>query len=516
MRLPAVVNRNRVAVNSSLMLPSPHGGWNARDSIAAMPSEDAVILDNWLPTSGEIEMRKGYTVHATGMSGQIETIMQWAGPAGEKMFAAVGTEIYEVTSAGAVGAADITSAANAQWQCVMFSTAGGDFLVACNDASADAVQNYDGTTWTTPTLTGAPGTPAGANFNNVMAFKERLFFIEKNSMSYWVLPVKSIAGTAVEVPIGSFTVKGGHLVAQASWTLDGGAGVDDFLVTITSNGEVLVFQGTDPTDANNWAKVGRFNIGRPAGRRCFEKVSGDLLVLTEDGYVSLSRALIASRSNPTEATSDKIRGAVREVMINNRTKFGWQAVLFPKASIILVNVPLTEGAVYQQHVFSLNTRAWARFTGINAGSWGFLSDDLYFGGQGVVYKFWDGLNDNGADIVLDAQQAFSFFKSPGKSKKFLQVRPIMKAQGDITPSIGMSVDFNIEQPDGTAAFAANNDAAWDTTDWDTQFWADGFEDIGDWQGVTGEGVSGGLRMILRANGLDVKWAATDYIYEIER
>ena len=257
MRIPTRQNRNRQPTNSRQSIPAPHGGWNVRDSIADMPTEDAVFMDNWIARDQNIELRRGFQVHASGMTGQLETIMEWAGPASQKMFSAVTTSIFDTTAPGAVGAADITGLTNAQWQWVNFSTAGGDFLVAAN--GDDEVRNYDGTTWTTPTLTGGPGTPAGSDLDNVHVFKERLFFIEKSSMSYWVLPVKSIAGTMTEVPLGSFTVKGGHIVAQSSWTLDGGAGVDDLLVTITSNGEVLVFQGTDPTDATAW-EIGRAHV----------------------------------------------------------------------------------------------------------------------------------------------------------------------------------------------------------------------------------------------------------------
>lgn len=512
MRTIARTNSRRQKVNTRFSLPAPDGGWNARDSISDMPSNDAVILDNWLPQSGNVELRKGYTIHASGMSGQLETIMEWAGPSSTKQFSAVTSSVFDTTSTGAVGAADITGLTNAQWQWVNFSTAGGDFLVACN--GDDAVRNYDGSAWSTPTLTGAPGSAAGSDFINVTAFKERLFFVPKNSMSYWVLNTKSISGTATEVPLGSFTVKGGHLVAQSGWTLDGGSGVDDYLVTITSQGETLVFQGTDPTDASNWSMVGKFNLGRPAGRRCFEKVGGDLLVLTEDGYVSLGRALISARSNPSEATSDKIRGAVSEMMDLYRETFGWQAVLFPKAGIIIINVPITAGSLYHQHVFNIRTRAWCRFTGIPAGCWGLLGDDIYFGGQGVVYKFWNGDSDNGSNIDTDAQQAFSYFRTPGRIKKFNQIRPVMEANGTIRPSLGMSVDFVPELPKGESEISGDNESLWDESVWDEASWAGDSVINATWDDVFGVGISGGLRMQLSVKGVEVKWHSTDYVYEI--
>ena len=43
-------------------VPSPIGGWNARDSLANMSPTDAVQLVNWFPTPTDVTMRKGYSV----------------------------------------------------------------------------------------------------------------------------------------------------------------------------------------------------------------------------------------------------------------------------------------------------------------------------------------------------------------------------------------------------------------------------------------------------------------------
>ncbi len=514
MRTSTRINRRRTSVNSRQSLPAPNGGWNVRDSLADMPSKDAVILDNLVPNVGSVDLRKGYEIHVSGMPGQVQTIMEWSGSAANsKQFSASSSGIYNTTIAGAVGAADITGLTNAKWNWVNFSTAGGDFLVACN--GDDEVRNYDGSTWTTPTLTGAPGTPAGSDLINVTVHKERLFFIEKDSMSYWVLNVKSIAGTATEVPLGSFTYKGGHLVAQAGWTIDGGSGLDDMLVTITSEGETLVFQGTDPTDANNWSMIGRFNLGKPAGRKCLEKVAGDLIVLTEDGYVSMAAALKSGRSDPNQAVSDKIRGAVADMMELYRDNFGWQGLLFPKAGLIIVNVPIIEASLYHQHVYSIRTKAWCRFTGLESVSWGMLDSDMYFGdGSGNVYKFWSSDADNGTDIVGDVQQAFSYFKTPGRIKRWNQIRPVFQANANMSPELGMSVDFQINSPSGTASFTADPTSLWDESPWDTTEWAGEGDIKAQWRDVFGVGISGGLRMVVRGNGIALKWHSTDYSFEV--
>jgi len=139
---------------------------------------------------------------------------------------------------------------------------------------------------------------------------------------------------------------------------------------------------------------------------------------------------------------------------------------------------------------------------------------MYFGDNGNVYKFWSGEDDNGADIVADAQQAFDYFKAPGKIKKFGMVRPILEASGAMSPSLGVSTDFVVSAPMGTASYEADNTAVWDESPWDDTPWAAGPTIRKRWQSTSGEGISGGVRMILNANNIEVKWHATDFVYEV--
>ena len=88
-------------------LPAPVGGWNARDSIANMAPADAVVLENFFPTVSSVVLRGGYTSHATGLGGQVQSLMSYSGGPTNKLFAAAATTLsfYDVSSSGAVGAA---------------------------------------------------------------------------------------------------------------------------------------------------------------------------------------------------------------------------------------------------------------------------------------------------------------------------------------------------------------------------------------------------------------------------
>ena len=79
---------------------APVGGLNVRDSIAAMPDSDAIVLRNFFPQQYGCLVRKGYRQHATGFTGTVETVMAWNNQAtsiypypDSKLFAAVGGEL---------------------------------------------------------------------------------------------------------------------------------------------------------------------------------------------------------------------------------------------------------------------------------------------------------------------------------------------------------------------------------------------------------------------------------------
>ena len=100
-------------------MPSPIGGWNARDSLAAMQPTDAVQMVNWYPTPSDIMVRKGYTKYSTGITGQVNTLMTYAGTTSQTLFAAANNSIWDASNSTAV--LKQTGFANDKFQFVNFS-----------------------------------------------------------------------------------------------------------------------------------------------------------------------------------------------------------------------------------------------------------------------------------------------------------------------------------------------------------------------------------------------------------
>jgi hypothetical protein len=144
-------NPQRTPKSLTTQIAAPLKGWSSESSPVEAEEGTALVLDNWFPESEGIRLRRGYAEHAAGMTGDIETLLAYTSASASALFACNDGNIYDVSSAGAVGAAAVSGLSNDKWQHTMFATAAGQFLVAAN--GADSVRNFDGASWTTPSIT---------------------------------------------------------------------------------------------------------------------------------------------------------------------------------------------------------------------------------------------------------------------------------------------------------------------------------------------------------------------------
>lgn len=499
-------------VSQTTSLQSPTEGLNAKDPIANMKETEAVTMDNYFPTPSEVVSRNGYTSYATGLSGNVDTIAFYNDGNDPELFGFVGGAIYDCTNSGAVGTALVTGLSNDRFQTINMGTAGGFFLLCVN--GEDKMQVYNGTTWyedgTTTTVTGVD-TADCVHINN---FKNRVWLIEKDSFNAWYLPVSSIGGAANALDLSGLFKLGGYLMAMANWTIDNAAGIDDYAAFITSEGEVALYKGTDPTSATTWALVGTFRMGKPIGRRCFCKAGADVLVLTTDGAFPLSKALLTDRSQLNLAATDKISNLINQAVTTYKDNFGWQPIIHPLGNKLIINVPTSEGKTSIQYVMNTTHGAWCRFTGWNAFCWEILDDKLFFGGIDGVYQADTGQSDDGSDITGVVQQAYSYFGSKGAVKKFQMARPIIVSEGTIIPAIIINVDFKEKRTNTTSYETEAAGTDWDMGDWDTSSWTSQDNITAKWQSISGVGMSGGIRMVTELRDISCKWVSTDFVYEV--
>lgn len=492
-------------------LPAPIGGWNARDALGEMPPTDAVSMVNFFPATSDVVLRNGYTQYSTGLGNQVESIFAYAGGATGKLFGVAGGSIYDCTAGGAVGAAAVSGLTNSRFQYINMATAGGNFLMAVN--GADKMRYFDGTTWSAD---GGTYTITGINTNTVIGInlhKFRVWLVEKNTLNVWYLPTAAIQGAATAFSLQGVAKQGGYVMAMGTWTIDAGYGVDDLAVFVTSQGEVIVYRGTDPSAASTWALVGVWSLGSPIGRRCLMKYAGDLLYICQDGLLPMSGALQSSRLNPQVAISNKIQWQISDSISNYSANYGWQTTYFAKNNMLILNVPISEGSGQQQYCMNTITGAWCNFQGWAANCWEIYQDNPYFGGNGFVGKAWNTTADNGANINGDCLQAFNYFKSPGILKRWTMMRPILSSDGSPAVLASINVDFDNMPATAPLNFAGSNYGTWDSAVWDTSLWAGDLTVIRQWQGVNGIGYCCGPRLTIQSKNIKVHWIATDLVME---
>lgn len=502
----AIATMGQVA--QSVRFTAPVGGWDVLDSIVGMDPSYALTLDNMFPTVRDVHVRGGYTLWASGMSGQVETLMQWgARNTHPKMLAANQGNIYDVTNAGAVGAPLATGYSNNRWQYVNIGTPGGQFLWACN--GLDTPWAFDGTNVTPMVITGVTST----SIVNVGSFKERLFFVISNSLSYAYLPIQSIQGAALTVDLSAWFHLGGYLVAIGTWSRAGLTDQDDLCVFLTNKGEFVIFQGSDPGDATNWSLVNRGRVGAPVGYRCMTKIGSDLYIVGQDGLVALSEVLWLDRVDVSKTISEKIGLAITNAVQLYGSNFGWQIFLYPRGNYVAVNVPLAEGTIIQQYVANTGTGSWCRFLNQNANCWELYNENPYFGGiDGNVYQADNGTSDNGNAITFEARTAFNDMGIPGQNKQWTFVRPIMTAGGQTNIAYDFEVDYNMEPILSSPIPSTPEGAEWDVGLWDSALWGSGSSVQQPLLNPNAIGRVGAFHMKGASKDQSVSWQAIDYIF----
>jgi hypothetical protein len=341
--------------------PVPVKGLMVNENIAQSPPGTALALDNWIPEGARLRVRKGSLTRNTGLpSTGVKSLMVWTGANSSRLFAAAGSGIYDITTGGAVGAPVVTGVTNVRMRSELITTAGGWFLSVVN--GVDPYRSFDGTSWSTPAVTGV----TSSTFSNVFIHASKLFFIQKNTLRVWYLTVDSIAGAAVSFDFGASTRLGGFLVSGVSSSLSAGDGVSTYVAVITSQGEIVVYRGANPASAADWAYVGTYRTGKPLGNRCFQKVAGDVLVMTEDGISSLTQIMQQERSAVIEqAITRPIAPLWRDFVRDFGTVDGWEMTLWTREGVLLVSLPSLIEREPIQYVASVGTGAWSRFYGWN-------------------------------------------------------------------------------------------------------------------------------------------------------
>lgn len=457
-------------VARAFTFPAPIRGWILSENVSIAQPGGALTLDNWVCTTTGIEARGGTRAHVT-LESAATSLFAYRSGSTELFFGATASKIYDISAASDVTPpVSVSGQTGGAYSTQQFGTAGGDYLYAVN--GADSAQLFDGAAWT---LINAGSTPAVTgvstdSFSHVWAFANRLFFVETGTQNAWYLPVDSIGGAASAFSLAGIFKKGGSLLFGATWSLDAGDGLDDKCIFISTEGEVAVYEGSNPGSAADWRKVGVYQITKPLGANATMQAGGDLLIATENGLVPISAAIQrdVAALELAAVSRDITPHWQRQVSITGGRS--WEIVKWPQKNRMIISQPGDPEKTAL--IANLQTGGWSRVTGWDSQCLGFYDESAFYGDSlGTIHRMESGGSDNGTPYTCTYIGQHEGMGVPGMEKMVTQMRATFKTGTTFSALITAKTDY--DQTPATAPSAPADDldlAIWDIAKWDAAIW----------------------------------------------
>lgn len=467
-------------------IPAPIGGINTVSSLLSMSPTDAIYTKNIDATAYGLKVRPGYQEYANGFGGdELKTIIPYKGTeedgSEDKLFACTSAGIYDITSSTTSPTLDLTwgtTSSDAGWCSfeIFTNDAGDRILLVCDLANGLNIYTESTGAWTVPTITGA----TAGDLVFVTIWKNRVWYVEKDSNNAWYTSVGTFSGTVTKFNFGNKFIYGGYLKSIHGWSLDSGVGPDDYLVALSSAGDVIVYGGTDPSSSSTFGIIGAFYVGEfPNGRRVALKVGGDLYLLSSYGVIS-SKDLLAGKNPFTMegSISYKINEVLNVAIRATIDEMGWEMKLLPDLARIVITTPKQTNQMYTQYLFEINLRAWSIWTDVPMTTVETHNNVVYTAADDQVHQI-QGTLDNVTLADPDPQPiywslltAYNELGTPQISKVVELFRPRFTAEGEPSYNVKAFYDYDLSELVRASATGSGTDV-WDTGVWDTAIWGGG-------------------------------------------
>jgi hypothetical protein len=485
-------------------IPVPYRGVNTTSSLSMLAEDECHYAYNILPSQDGFKTRLGTSEWTNGVTGSPRTTIPYhalsSTGSGDKLFVTGTDGIYEVTTSGA-GAATrvynfVTTGATAGYgNFIQWGTATGAQWIFYAD-SANGLLSYEAATNTWSPVTGITGLNE-LDIRYVAIHKLRIWVILKDSPNGWYLPGGAMAGAATEFQFGSKFTHGGDLVSVHTFTRDSGNGPDDLFVAISRQGDVIIYQGADPSAATTFSIVGTWYVGvLPDSRKVALEYSGDIYILSINGITSLTELLRGTDvSDNYKSVVGKITNLLRSRLSTELSSAGWELIMFPAENLLIIQSPIRSGSTDQYLHYCLNTvnKGWGFFRNVQSTSMGVHRNELFYTqSNGSVWRLKEGndqctiTNPVGTPVEFTFLTAYSNAGAPGVMKMPSLARPVFV--GSQAPEYAIQVLFDYERGElsVSGSGATSDSSLWDTALWDSAIWG-GDEVFDETQGVGGVG-----------------------------
>lgn len=452
-------------------MPPPSGGLDLVSPIDNMDPSSALELNNIFPGPNAPSVRKGYQEFASlAESTPVEFMCELPRPAGaSQLIVANSSKIYSISSTGVVtNKSKAGGYTNGQWNSEIYA----NNIYMCN--GVNNAQVYTGTGIAQDiNATFSGGGSTLDKMINVNAYRERLYFIEKESFKVWFHDTAQATlvttGSALKSYDFTYNMKrGGYLLFTTTFTNQTAATAADYFVAVSSEGEIVMYSGYSPDDPD-WQPVAHFMIAKPIGRKGYIRVNQDTWIITEQGIVPLSALFQTDPEQALNVVSLKINPLISQYASNTTLADYWSGFFWGPGRRVYINIPDSASTRFML-VYSIDTKSWTQFTLFSTDhnySMNRYSGLPYYGSNvGKIYKGEYGYADNvqtgstGEAIAFSGRLAFSFYNSRGNYKAFKDIRPILRTRKGIALSIGLDTDFKRQNTLGSITTPVGSYTFW--------------------------------------------------------
>jgi hypothetical protein len=199
------------------------------------------------------------------------------------------------------------------------------------------------------------------NMQNITSYKNFIFMSGNDSLNIYFIeaqyadildPINSSFWKTVEnlfspkfgqtFSLDGICQNGGSILRLFNLSRGGADTISTYLAAITNIGEIILFEGSDPSDTTGqkWAVAGRFQIAPPLNKFCICEMEGDTIVATKNGLISLRRIVFGQANDITENLEYKIFSLFYQYQFNIPAYTNFIGLYYhPRNRLLIFNIP---------------------------------------------------------------------------------------------------------------------------------------------------------------------------------
>ena len=476
---------------------SPVRGVDTRVAVSLGDPLHCIYTYNLIPYDYGMKVRPGYREHQIGLGAPVHTVIPFEGVASDgaddRLFVVTNEGIYDVSVAGAapiLKATFVVQTPDAGWGTYSHYVTDADNNLLFYADSKNGLFEYDPLTDIFAPVDQADftGGIVTENINFVVVYKQRIWFIEEQKNNAWYLPVGSKQGACEAFFFDSKFTHGGALAGLYNWSVDGGEGLDDYLVAVSRGGDVLPYNGTDPSDTDTWAVHGTYYIGEvPVGPGVGIQTGGTLYLLSITGLNDMNLLLqgvdseLSGHRVDAPAITNKISERIRSRMVSSLDTYGWDVKLIPSEGGMLINSPDITPGDQLQYQYNFSSHGWGFWSGVPINAFDSYKGTIIFGdADGRVLIMDVPVDDllltpvggvNGRDIVFSVLTGYQPMDAEGLFKRVHRIRADFITSGSIAFNCQPRYDYDLSDADLGLSPPAIEGGLWDSAIWDADMWS---------------------------------------------